>query len=521
MNSPMQPRALGRYLLYAPIASGGMATVFLARMAGPKGFSRIVAIKQLHAQLVHDADFVAMFVDEAHLIGRIHHSNVVAPIDVIEADGDLCIVMEYVHGEALGRLMRLARRDRIPLRIASAILVQTLLGLHAAHELTDGDGQPLSVVHLDVSPQNILIGEDGITRVVDFGIAQAAHRARPADTSKLKGKLGYMAPEQLMLGELDRRSDLFAAGIILWEMLTGKKLFSSSTPSEATERMSAFQATPPSSIVTTLSPELDAIAVKALCVDPNGRFDTALDMAKALESACPPAGAIEVAEWVTQLVSDTLSMRAQWISELVNMDLSEWTQTYVMSSSVPTDAGAGPNGSAGSNRPPAGDGRAQPALVALEPPPTANSQPGGVSSSAPPGLTFLGPKLPLLRLGAAAFVVAVVAIAMVGATRRARTVAQSPRLEVSVLAASPQNPASAGPLDSAPTTLASAPLEKSAAVTAGAAGALPHHSDAPAASPHPPAARATENGAQPDCRVPYVVDAKKIKRFRPECFGKH
>jgi serine/threonine-protein kinase len=273
-----------------------MATVFLARMAGPKGFSRIVAIKQLHAQLVHDADFVAMFVDEAHLIGRIHHSNVVAPIDVIEADGDLCIVMEYVHGEALGRLMRLARRDRIPLRIASAILVQTLLGLHAAHELTDGDGQPLSVVHLDVSPQNILIGEDGITRVVDFGIAQAAHRARPADTSKLKGKLGYMAPEQLMLGALDRRSDLFAAGIILWEMLTGKKLFSSSTPSEATERMSAFQATPPSSIVTTLSPELDAIAVKALCVDPNGRFDTALDMAKALESACPPAGAIEVAE---------------------------------------------------------------------------------------------------------------------------------------------------------------------------------------------------------------------------------
>ncbi len=508
MTQPMQPRVLGRYLFYAPIASGGMATVYLARMAGPKGFSRVVAIKQLHAQLVHDADFVTMFIDEAHLIGRIHHSNVVAPIDVLEADGDLCIVMEYVHGEALGRLMRLSRQDHIPLRVVAAIMVQTLLGLHAAHEVTDADGQPLSVVHLDVSPQNILVGEDGITRVVDFGIAQAAHRARPADDGKLKGKLGYMAPEQLMSGTLDRRSDIFASGIILWEMLTGKRLFTSASPSDAIERMLHFEPTPPSSVVPSLSPELDAIALKALSVEPNGRFANAHDMARALEAACPPAGAIEVAEWVTRLVGDTLCMRAQWISELVAMDLSEWTQTYVMSSSLPVVATAG-----------AFDGRENPRNLPVPDPPSparlipsaapfsaTQSEPEHITS--PTGLAYLGPKLPMLRRGATVVVLLAFSAAAFYVARHPRAHTLPTHREVSVLAASPQ--------------ASSAPSTVSSSSAAGTPAALAESASLTIPPTVPSATKpTTESRSQADCRVPYVVDSKRIKRFRPECFRKH
>jgi eukaryotic-like serine/threonine-protein kinase len=507
MTQPMPPRVLGRYLFYAPIASGGMATVYLARMAGPKGFSRVVAIKQLHAQLVHDADFVTMFIDEAHLIGRIHHSNVVAPIDVLEADGDLCIVMEYVHGEALGRLMRLSRQDHIPLRVVAAIMVQTLLGLHAAHEVTDADGQPLSVVHLDVSPQNILVGEDGITRVVDFGIAQAAHRARPADDGKLKGKLGYMAPEQLMAGELDRRSDVFAAGIILWEMLTGKRLFVSEGPVDAAERMSRFEPSAPSSIVSALSPELDAITTKALSVDPNGRFANAHDMARALEVACAPAGAIEVAEWVTRLVGDTLSMRAQWISELVGMDLSEWTQSYVMSSSLPAIANAG-----------AFTGREQPkgmpvSVDVLPAPSTPSDVPRNTTPkhatqfTRPVGLSYLGPKLPMLRRGATVMVVLAFSAAAVFIARRPRTAPQSTHREVTIMAASPQ-------ASSAPSAMTSNSGQAPAA--APAESALAEKPPVVPLATQP----TVESHAQSDCKVPYVIDAKHIKRFRPECFRK-
>jgi serine/threonine-protein kinase len=470
-----------------------MATVYLGRMAGPKGFSRTIAIKQLHAQLVSNADFVTMFVDEAHLIGRIHHANVVAPIDVVEADGELCIVMEYVHGEAVGQLMRLSRHEHIPLRVVSAIMVQTLLGLHAAHEVSDAEGNPLSIVHRDVSPQNILVGEDGISRVVDFGIAKVAYRAGSDDMGKLKGKLGYMAPEQLAGGELDRRCDIFSAGIILWEMLTGKRLFAGATsPAEATERMQHFEPRPPSSIVPSLCAELDAIALKALSVAPDGRFANAHDMARAIEAALPPAGAIEVAEWVKRLVGDSLSTRAQWISELAALDLSEWTQSYGMSTIQ-------------SSAPPPlvpMEPAAQNEVAMASPQSTARGLPGA------PIWRKVRRRLSKRRLGALAALLLLTAGCVAGVVFWTHATVPPNRHTTVVFAASP----SVSPADGA----AAPQLQQQSLPVTAPTPFLPSTASAPRA----PATTvpAPSRGPRADCRVPYVIDSKGIKRFRPECF---
>src|SRR5262245_51026591 len=169
---------IGRYALHGELASGGMATVHLGRLLGPVGFSRTVAIKRLHAQYAQDPEFVSMFLDEARLAARIRHPNVVPTLDVVATSGELFLVMEYVPGESLSRLARAARdrMERMPPRIVSAIMSGVLHGLHAAHEAKSERGEPLGIVHRDVSPQNVLVGTDGVARVLDFGVAKAAGR---------------------------------------------------------------------------------------------------------------------------------------------------------------------------------------------------------------------------------------------------------------------------------------------------------------------------------------------------------
>src|SRR5262245_17864891 len=171
-------RTIGRYAMYGPIASGGMATVHFGRLTGEVGFARTVAIKRMHAPLARDPEFVAMFIDEARLAARIRHVNVVETIDVVAADQELMLVMDYVPGESLARLFRTSseRGERIPERIALAVICDVLHGLHAAHEARDERGQALGIVHRDVSPQNVLVGVDGTARVHDFGAAKGAGR---------------------------------------------------------------------------------------------------------------------------------------------------------------------------------------------------------------------------------------------------------------------------------------------------------------------------------------------------------
>ncbi|MCL2447368.1 MAG: serine/threonine protein kinase, partial [Polyangiaceae bacterium] len=197
------------------------------RLMGSGGFARTVAIKQLHPQFAKDPEFVAMFLDEARLVARIRHPNVVPTLDVVAASSELFHVMEYVQGESLSRLARAlrAREERVPLPIVVRIMNDVLQGLHAAHEARDERGVPLHIVHRDVTPQNILVGADGVARLLDFGVAKAAGRAQTTQDGQIKGKLAYMAPEQLMSAGVTRETDLYAASVVLWEMLAGERLF--------------------------------------------------------------------------------------------------------------------------------------------------------------------------------------------------------------------------------------------------------------------------------------------------------
>ena len=197
---------LGRYLLYGEIASGGMATVHFGRLMGVVGFSRTVAIKRLHPHYARDPEVVTMFLDEARLAARIRHPNVLPTIDVVAADGEVFLVMEYVQGVPLSHLVQAATEQgrRVPPRIVSSILVDALNGLHAAHEATNERGEPLRLVHRDVSPQNIMVGADGVARVLDFGVAKAMGRLQTTRDGQVKGKLAYMAPEHLAGREVSR-----------------------------------------------------------------------------------------------------------------------------------------------------------------------------------------------------------------------------------------------------------------------------------------------------------------------------
>ncbi|RLB60345.1 MAG: serine/threonine protein kinase, partial [Deltaproteobacteria bacterium] len=190
-----------------------MATVYLGRLNAAGGVGRIVAVKRLHAQFAKNPDFVRMFLDEARLATRIHHPNVVPTLDVVADEGELFVVMDYIRGESLSKLLRAvtASGDGIPIPIVSSIISGVLQGLDAAHEATDEQGQPLGIVHRDVSPQNILVGEDGMARILDFGVAKAASRLHETQDGQLKGKLAYMAPEQID-GAVTKLCDLYAAG---------------------------------------------------------------------------------------------------------------------------------------------------------------------------------------------------------------------------------------------------------------------------------------------------------------------
>src|SRR5689334_1708582 len=204
-----------------------MATVHFGRLNGPVGFSRTVAIKRLHPNFATDPEFVASFLDEARLAARISHPNVVPTLDVVATDGEVFIVLEYVSGESLGKLWRshTSKNERIPIPYSLAIMANALHGLHAAHEVRDERGEPLAIVHRDVSPQNIIVGTDGVARVLDFGVAKAAGRLQETgDSGALKGKIAYMAPEQITGGSVSRVTDVYAAAVVLWELLAGRRL---------------------------------------------------------------------------------------------------------------------------------------------------------------------------------------------------------------------------------------------------------------------------------------------------------
>jgi len=316
-SSPMPPsrtpRIEGRYAIYDRIAAGGIASVHYGRQRGPAGFSRSVAVKMLHPQLAADPAVVDMLRDEARLAARVLHPNVVSTLDVVEAGGEVLLILEYVHGESLARLVDAARGrgERVPVAIAVAIASGILQGLHAAHEATSDDGRPLHLVHRDVSPQNVIVGADGVARVADFGIAKAANRARTTREGELKGKMPYMAPEQLRdAASVDRRADVWAAAVILWEMLTGQSLFRGESDAEIFGRVLYDKIPPPSSVAEEVPRALDAVLKRSLDRHPERRFATATEMAASLEACVRTATAAETARWVGAIAEAQLRDRA-------------------------------------------------------------------------------------------------------------------------------------------------------------------------------------------------------------------
>ncbi|HEY1958540.1 MAG TPA: serine/threonine-protein kinase [Polyangiaceae bacterium] len=314
-------RVVGRYVLYDEIASGGMATIHIGRLLGEVGFARPVAIKRLLPHFARDAEFVSMFLEEARLAVRIRHRNVVPVLDVVRDDteNELFIVMEFIQGETVTRLTRVSReRSRIvPMPIALAIASDLLQGLHAAHEAKDESGRPLEIVHRDVSPHNVMVGNDGVSRVLDFGIAKASSSSQSTREGEVKGKFAYMSPEQLSSVPVDRRADIFAASIVLWEMLTASRLFQAPDPGAIVGKVLNGRIAPPSELAQGIPAQLDALVLKGLARDPNKRFATAADMARAIEElGIAIARPIEVGAWVNRIAGDALKKRARRLAEI-------------------------------------------------------------------------------------------------------------------------------------------------------------------------------------------------------------
>lgn len=297
---------LGRYETVRTIAAGGMATVHLGRAVGAGGFERLVAIKVMHPHVEAEAEFVSMFLDEARLAAQLRHPNVVATIDL--SQDPLFLVMEYVEGPSLHAALRELRKTNtlIPIGVALHIALDVLSGLHAAHELKNPSGGSLGVVHRDVSPHNILLGVDGVTKLTDFGVARAESRIASTHGGRAKGKLAYMSPEQVRALPLDRRSDVFAAGVVLHEILTGEALFRAENEAALVFQVAQGAPTTPAEVNPAVPEGVSAVCSRALATDPAERFPTAADFSDALEEAAKQAGVAvastkEVARYVSSL----------------------------------------------------------------------------------------------------------------------------------------------------------------------------------------------------------------------------
>jgi serine/threonine-protein kinase len=310
----MSAAGSSRYDTIVKLASGGMATVWVGTVRGALGFRQLVAIKKPHPHLLDDVSYRTELITEARLASLINHANVVDVRDV-EVDGEsISLVMDYIEGASLGELVVAAsmRGIQLPPRVAVRITLDTLAGLHAAHELVDERGRPVGLVHRDISPQNVLVGVDGLARVADFGVAKFARKKSETSDGSLKGKLAYMAPEYLRGEAIDRRFDVFAVGIVLWETLAGKRLFRGANEAETVRLLLEHE---PASLasVAPAAAALDGVVATALSRSLDQRFQNAAAMAAALESTALAAGLLgghtEVAAILKELVGASIEER--------------------------------------------------------------------------------------------------------------------------------------------------------------------------------------------------------------------
>jgi len=491
------PRIVGHYAIFDELAHGGMASVHLGRLRGAGGFTRTVAIKRLHEPFARDPEFVSMLLDEARLAARIRHPNVVPVLDVVACDGELSLVMEYVAGETLSRLIVASARQggQIPVPITAAIVIGALTGLHAAHDAVSERGEPLHIVHRDVSPQNVIVGVDGVTRVFDFGIAKAAQRVVTTHDGALKGKIGYMSPEYLRGEKVDRRSDVYAAGVLLWEALVGERLFvgSEGQPLLLLNLEKSVEA--PGSRVTGLSAALDQVVLRALDRDPARRFASAHDMAAALEACVQPASFAHVAAWMRSIAGPALAARAELVRRVESAEdlpplLSTGEQKITGDEPIEVD-----------DNPSFEDAAVLP-LTAADTTLAAESPAPPVSETASRWAGRISP-----WTGIAALIVVGTVVAWAATLRSAGQSIQRV-LDVPFGALFPTSPEV---VPAVPALEPSSPRAASSAVAASASGV-------PAATAAKAPSRTAVPGAPQDCNPPFALDSNGHKRYKKHCF---
>ncbi len=350
--------ALGRYELLCPIARGGMAQVWAARLRGTRGFQKVVAIKTILSNELEDARLERMFEQEAELASQIHHPNVAATLELGEDQGVLYLVMEWVNGEPLRYVLHeAAKRGGMPQTEAVQLVGQACRGLHAAHEALDQHGEPLGIVHRDVSPQNVLVTYSGTVKIVDFGVAKAGAGAELTEQGELKGKLAFMSPEQVEGEALDRRSDIFALGGILYWMLAGQHPFRADSHAATRDNIrSLVPPPPPSTLAPACSPALDRVVMRALEFRPEARFPTARELLEALVSAVPEAfdndADLRLSQYMKQLFGNRALMRVQQL-ELSQQMVDRMRSGAGKSGSLPAVALAHPAAAERASTPPA------------------------------------------------------------------------------------------------------------------------------------------------------------------------
>jgi serine/threonine-protein kinase len=499
-----------------------MATVHFGRLLGPVGFSRTVAIKRLHAQFAQDPEFVSMFLDEARLAARIRHPNVVPTLDVVATDGELFLVMDYVAGESLARLARTMNdlKERMPLRIVSSVMAGVLHGLHAAHEAKDERGMALGIVHRDVSPQNVLVGTDGVAKILDFGVAKAAGRVQTTREGQIKGKLAYMPPEQLRGATVTRSTDIYAAGVILWELVTGQRLFAGDSEGVVVAKVLLSDVASPVAVLrergVKLTPEqehslpkLEKIILKALASEPEDRYATSKEMALELERTVPPATGSEVSEWVETHAQEVLAQRAGRVAEIESgamispveprpsSKLPVAGQDRTLPELGPASVGSNPSGSS----------------VGPVTQPSSISVATG-SSLVPAGLAPRTGSWIGVGVGAA---LALFIVGAVVAWRSFQTPKDAQANTAPVLSASSSPPAastlpttttSAAP----PPSLAALPEQPSPSVSTTTAKPPPTATSKPQPRYVPP-----PQPPKPNCNPPYTTDSAGIRHYKPGC----
>jgi len=277
----------GKYELLRRIAAGGMAEVFAARLTSVGGFEKMVALKRILPELSERPDYVNMFLDEARIASSLNHPNIVQVYDIDQVEGQYFMTMEYLRGHDLRFVLKELRRTGtgMPLSLALRIVSEVASGLHYAHERRGLSGKPLGIVHRDVSPKNIFITFDGVIKLLDFGIAKANHRLSVTRTGTLKGRYPYMAPEQVVDDEVDARADVFALGICLWEMTTGRRLYQGKTAYEILKKIRDQPVPRPSEVMRGYAPAVEAIVMRALEKDRDRRYQSCLAMQRDIEKA--------------------------------------------------------------------------------------------------------------------------------------------------------------------------------------------------------------------------------------------